>query len=147
MCYHCILFLAFLLSSHHLSNLLFFTGPTCMSFVAGMEAVIMPSPHPQQKKEFSFENWGCVCSGGGMVTLQGWFCTSCWWATRPFGTRTSTASTPRSRQGRMTTPPRSGTLSLLRWQPFAIGNPSMGCSTYSWRNNLWDPLTSDLHLH
>ena len=50
MCYHCILFLAFLLSSHHLSNLFqFFTGPVRMSFVVGMEAVMMPSPHPQQR--------------------------------------------------------------------------------------------------
>ena len=110
MCYHCILFLAFLLSSHHLSNLFqFFHGTdphvSCCWNGSCHDAITTSSA---KIRVFT-------SSGGGMVTLQGWSCTSCWWATRPSGTRTSTASTPRSRRGRMTTPPRSGTLSLLRW--------------------------------
>ena len=47
-------------------------------------------------------------------SVQVWSSTSCWWVTRPSGTRTSTGCTPRSRRGRMITPARSGTLSPPR---------------------------------
>ena len=53
---------------------------------------------------------------------QVWSSTSCWWVTRPSGTRTSTACTPRSRRGRMITPAQSGTLSPPRSWPLVASS-------------------------
>ena len=53
---------------------------------------------------------------------QVWSSTSCWWVTRPSGTRTSTACTPRSRRGPMITPAQSGTLSPLRSWPLLMAS-------------------------
>ena len=80
---------------------------------------------------------------------QVWSSTSCWWVTRPSGTRTSTACTPRSRRGRMITPARSGTLSPPRSSHILIPSsdvsrddncPHFRPRTWSTRCWRWTPL-------
>ena len=53
---------------------------------------------------------------------QVWSSTSCWLVTRPSGTRTSIACTPRLRRGPMITPAQSGTLSPPRSWPLVASS-------------------------